>query len=99
MPMYSALHIVRWFSHDFNVFTPKMRQKFYVIQMLINQNKYGIGQKRKLLCCPQMEFLNILVRRLENIFISIFISIFIISLKNTQKYQIWVHFPFVSQKM
>ena len=49
-------------------------------------------KRRKLLCCPQVEFLNIWGSRLENIFFLITI------LKSTHKYQKWVHFPLFSQQ-
>ena len=29
MLMYSALHIMQWFSHILDVFTPKIRRKFF----------------------------------------------------------------------
>ena len=37
--LYSALHIMQWFSHDLDVFTPKIRGKCYDINIFMNQNK------------------------------------------------------------
>ena len=34
MLMYSALHIMQWFSHILDVFTPKIRQKFSILTFL-----------------------------------------------------------------
>ena len=34
MFMYSALHIMQWFSHILDVFTPKIRQKFFDFNIL-----------------------------------------------------------------
>ena len=39
MLMYSALHIMQWFSHILDVFTPKIRQKFFDFNIFMNQNK------------------------------------------------------------
>ena len=39
MLMYSALHIMQWFSHILDVFTPKTRQKFFNFNIFMNQNK------------------------------------------------------------
>ena len=48
-----------------------------------------LGQKGKLLYCPQVEFLKIWVGWSENMYF----------FKSTEKFQIWVHFPHFSQKM
>ena len=40
MLMYSALHIMQWFSHILDVFTPKMRRKFFDLNIFMNQNKH-----------------------------------------------------------
>ena len=40
--MYSALHIMQWFSHILDVFTPKIRRNFfdfYILQMSLTQDK------------------------------------------------------------
>ena len=37
--MYSALHIMQWFSHILDVFTPKIRWKFFDFKIFMNQNK------------------------------------------------------------
>ena len=39
MLMYSALHIMQWFSHILDVFTPKIIQKFFDFNIFMNQNK------------------------------------------------------------
>ena len=39
MLMYLALHIMQWFSHSFDVFTPKIRRKFFNFNIFMNQNK------------------------------------------------------------
>ena len=39
MLMYSALHIMQWFSDCLDVFTLKIRRKFFDFFILINQNK------------------------------------------------------------
>ena len=39
MLMYSALHIMQWFSHILDVFTPKIRQIFFDFNIFVNQNK------------------------------------------------------------
>ena len=40
--MYSALHIMQWFSHILDVFTPKIRQKFFDFNTFMNQNKHRL---------------------------------------------------------
>ena len=46
--MYSALHIMQWFSHILDVFTPKIRRNFfdfYILQMLLTQDfNWSLGQ-------------------------------------------------------
>ena len=37
--MYSALHIMQWFSQILDVFTPKIRRKFFDFNIFMNQNK------------------------------------------------------------
>ena len=37
--MYSALHIMQWFFHILDVFTPKIRQKVFDFNIFVNQNK------------------------------------------------------------
>ena len=32
--MYSALHIMQWFSHSLDVFTPKIKRKFFDFYIL-----------------------------------------------------------------
>ena len=39
MLMYSALHIVQWFSKLLDVFTPKIRRKIFDFNIFMNQNK------------------------------------------------------------
>ena len=39
MLMYSALHIMQWFSHILDVFTLKIRRKFFDFNIFMNQNK------------------------------------------------------------
>ena len=39
MSMYSALHIMQWFSHILDVFTPKIRRIFFDFNIFMNQNK------------------------------------------------------------
>ena len=39
MLMYSALHIMQWFSGCLDVFTPKIRRKFFDFNIFMNQNK------------------------------------------------------------
>ena len=39
MLMYSALHIMQWFSHILDVFTPKIRRKVFDFNIFMNQNK------------------------------------------------------------
>ena len=39
MLMYSALHIMQWFSGCLGVFTPKIRRKFFDFNIFMNQNK------------------------------------------------------------
>ena len=39
MLMYSALHIMQWFSHILDVFTPKIRRQFFDFNIFMNQNK------------------------------------------------------------
>ena len=39
MLMYSALHIMQWFSQILDVFTPKIRRKFFDFNIFMNQNK------------------------------------------------------------
>ena len=39
MLMYSALHIMKWFSHILDVVTPKIRWKFSDFNIFMNQNK------------------------------------------------------------
>ena len=39
MLLYSALHIMQWFSHILDVFTPKIRWKFFDLNIFMNQNK------------------------------------------------------------
>ena len=36
MLMYSALHIMQWFSHILDVFTAKIRQKFFDFNISTN---------------------------------------------------------------
>ena len=40
MLMYSALHIMQWFSGCLGVFTPKIRRKFFDFNIFMNQNKW-----------------------------------------------------------
>ena len=42
MLMYSALHIMQWFSHILDVFNPKIRFKFLDFNIFMNQNKRPI---------------------------------------------------------
>ena len=39
MLMYSALHIMQWFSGCLDEFTPKIRRKFFDFYIFMNQNK------------------------------------------------------------
>ena len=39
MLIYSALHTMQWFSHILDVFTPKIRRKFFDFNIFMNQNK------------------------------------------------------------
>ena len=39
MVMYSALHIMQWFSQVLDVFTPKIRRKFFDFNIFMIQNK------------------------------------------------------------
>ena len=40
--MYSALHIMQWFSHILDVFTPKIRRNFFDFNIFMNQNKHRL---------------------------------------------------------
>ena len=39
MLMYSALHIMQWFSHILDMFIPKIRRKYFDFNIFMNQNK------------------------------------------------------------
>ena len=39
MLKYSALQVMQWFSHILDVFTPKIRRKFFYFNIFMNQNK------------------------------------------------------------
>ena len=39
MLMYSALHIMQWFSQILDAFTPKIGRKFFNFNIFMNQNK------------------------------------------------------------
>ena len=47
MLMYSALHIIQWFSHILDVFTPKIRRKFFDFNIFMNHNKRGLHKTWK----------------------------------------------------
>ena len=47
MLMYSALHIMQWFSHILDVFTPKIRQNFFNFNIFMNKKKTSLTQDLK----------------------------------------------------
>ena len=47
MLMYSALHIMQWFSQLLDVFTPKIRRKFFDFNIFMNQNKRRLHKTLK----------------------------------------------------
>ena len=47
MLMYSALHIMQWFSHILDVFTPKIRRKFFDVNIFCESKQTSLTQDLK----------------------------------------------------
>ena len=54
MLMYSALHIMQWFSQILDVFTPKIRRKFFDFNIVAYTRLEVIAKQRSVL---QVEFI------------------------------------------
>ena len=61
MRMYSALHIMQWFSHILDVFTPKIIRNFFDFNIFVNQNKRRLhktcSDRSKQRSAQQVEFI------------------------------------------
>ena len=72
MLMYSALHIMQWFSHSLDVFSPKIRQNFVDFIIFMNQNKSGLLDLKTKWLLEQRSALQALFSTASNWFVTLY---------------------------